>query len=127
MLETLHKLGHAATARIVVRNALNPALWLCGIVTPTCFVAAHSFREHPALMWFIIIVGIMPIVVACGMCVGFALFSPRHLQSEDYQIRHEALQIIQQKSGEIPVKSPSLEAIANPGHATLANDSKVHQ
>ena len=122
MFESLHKLGQSATGRVTVRNALNPILWLCAIVTPICFSAAFAFRDHDVLLYALAIVGLLPVLVACGICIGFAIVCPERLQSEDYQIRHETLQIIQQKSGEIPMGSPSLEAIANP-HSPLLGDS----
>jgi hypothetical protein len=52
--------------------------------------------------------------VTCIGFMGFAIFKPDKLQSEDYQIRHESLQIIQQKSGQMEISTTSLEAIANP-------------
>lgn len=56
----------------------------------------------------------MPIAVACLGFVGFAIFRPDKLQSEEYQLRHESLQLIQQKSGRIALNATSIEAIANP-------------
>jgi len=51
----------------------------------------------------------------------FAIFRPDKLQSEDYQLRHESLQIIQQKSGRITIPDTSIEAIANPAAKQLDN------
>ena len=56
----------------------------------------------------------IPIGIACVGFLGFAIFRPEKLQSEDYQIRHESLQLIQQKSGRLALAPTSIEAIANP-------------
>ena len=56
----------------------------------------------------------MPIGVACLGFIGFAIFRPDKLQSEEYQLRHESLQLIQQKSGRITLSPASIEVIANP-------------
>jgi hypothetical protein len=61
-----------------------------------------------------------PMIVACIAYCGFAIFKPEKLQSEDYQIRHESLQIIQEKGGVVPIGSTSLEAIANPSANPIA-------
>jgi hypothetical protein len=40
--------------------------------------------------------------------------APDKLLSEEYQLRHEAFQLILQKGSDFPVSPSSLEAIANP-------------
>jgi len=53
--------------------------------------------------------------------IGFIYFmitAPQRLQSEDYQIRHEALQLMYQKGSRTPIEPSSVVAIANPGNAT---------
>jgi len=54
-------------------------------------------------------------------CMGFAYFSlfrPEKLQSEDFQIRHAALELIKQKGAPLELAPSSLEAITNPIHPT---------
>ena len=113
----LNNLGHCAqraSQRIRVKSALNPMLWLCALITPICFVAAWKFLDYQTICTTLIIVGVIPVVVTCLGFAGFAIFKPDKLQSEDYQIRHEALQIIQQKTGQMVVDPTSLHAITNP-------------
>ncbi|MBA6222826.1 hypothetical protein H4J51_01650 [Colwellia sp. MB02u-18] len=101
-------------------------LWLTGISTPICFSGAYIFQNSSPVFEILISVGTFPIISACLGFIFFAIFKPEKLQSEDYQIRHESLQIIQQKSGSIELPSVSLENIANPAARTLT-DSGVEK
>ncbi len=115
--DLIHKIGrvsHIAATALHVRSALNPLLWLTAISTPLCFGAAYIFKENDALTIILITAGLTPIGMACLGFAYFAIFKPEKLQSEDYQIRHESLQIIQQKSGSIDVTAVSMDKIANP-------------
>lgn len=114
MLENLGQHSQIAATKLHVKSALNPLLWLTGIATPLCFGGAYIFRTYSPVFEILALTGISPIVVTCfGFCY-FAIFKPEKLQSEDFQIRHESLQLIQQKSGEIAIMASSLEQIVNP-------------
>ena len=115
--EIIHRLTHTvstAARALRVRSALNPMLWLCAIATPILLVAAWMFREHPTICGVLITVAILPPIVTCIGFGGFAVWRPGMLQSEEYQLRLEALGIIQQKAGVITVDPASLQGIANP-------------
>ncbi len=115
-------LAQMAAQRLHVKSALNPILWLCGIASPVCFVFAYLFYDVKNILYLLIIAGISPIAVACIAYLGFAIFKPDKLQSEDYQIRSKTLQLIQQKGGKIKMPPTPLELIANP--STKNNDIK---
>ncbi len=121
LISKLTESTHRAAFKLHVRSALNPALWLCAIVLPICLVFAWVFRDISIIRNLLIIVGITPVLVACFSFIGFAIFRPEKLQSEDYQLRHESLQLIQQKTGRISIPRTSIEAIANPNAKTLMN------
>ena len=104
----------ASAQKLRVRSALNPVLWLTGIASPVCFLAATALKEEPYLMWIVAGVGFLPILTACAGFFYFALKKPEKLQSEDYQLRHETLQMIQKKGGPILIDVTSLEGITNP-------------
>lgn len=89
-------------------------LWLSAIAAPICLGAAYVFRGDPLIERALVIVGLAPIGVTCIGFIYFALTKPEKLQSEDYQLRHEALQTIQQKAGQLIVDTTSLHAITNP-------------
>lgn len=119
-LEKLGRLSHSAVQRLHVRSALNPILWLCAIATPTIFLFAYLFKEKQTISVALLVAGLVPVGVACLGFIYFALIRPEKLQSEDYQIRHESLQIIQQKGGKtLPIES--IEAIANPAVPRLTS------
>jgi hypothetical protein len=87
-------------------------LWLCGIATPTCLIAAHFYPG--GLKTLLVVAGVLPIVAAVIGFACFAVFSPSRLQSEDFQIRQQLLHLIQQKGGRLTVDTISPDAIANP-------------
>lgn len=114
IFERVGQIAQSAAERLHVRSALNPALWLCAITTPTCLFFAYVFRDVPEIRAWLLAGGLTPIFVASVGFLGFAIYRPEKLQSEEYQLRHESLQLIQQKSGRLAVTSASIEAIANP-------------
>ena len=118
-LNQMRDLAYRTAQRIRVRSALNPMLWLCATMTPTLLYAAYQFQENRFVCIVLIISGLVPLSVTCCGFVGFAIFKPEKLQSEDYQLRHESLQIIQQKAGRMAMDSTSLEGIANPNQPLL--------
>lgn len=125
-LQRIQESTQRAAVKLHVRSALNPMLWLTAIVSPVCFIFAFVFRDYPELRNLLIYVAIAPIAVTCLGFVGFAIFRPEKLQSEEYQLRHESLQIIQQKAGRISIAPASIEAIANPSSKLLADKEGEH-
>lgn len=83
--------GNAAE-KIRQDSALNPALWLCGIVMPIGLAGAYLFGG--ILQAVFAIVAVLPVIVACGGFVYLLLNDPDRLQSEDYQIKHETISTI---------------------------------
>src|SRR5947209_2011205 len=103
MFDDLAKLTQTATQRIFVRSALNPMLWLCGIVTPLFIWASILLKDFPFLRNSFAIMAVIPVLVTCAGFIFFAVCKPDKLQSEEYQIRHETLQLIQQKTGTLVI------------------------
>jgi hypothetical protein len=123
-LNNIHKTTQTAAGKLRVRSALNPMLWLCAIILPICLIFAYIFRDLPEVRNLLIYIGISPIGITCLGFIGFAIFRPDKLQSEEYQLRHESLQIIQQKSGRISLSPSSIEAIANPNTKKLKDEEE---
>lgn len=84
--------------RLTVKSALNPILWLCGLISiPT--ISANAFWTLP--LW-ISIIGCAPIIMAMFGFM-FLLFVDRDkLQSEDYQLKKRSLEIVEQKGDVMP-------------------------
>jgi len=105
-----------AGGRLRVKSALNPILWLCGLITVPC-VGSMSYLAPPAPVWLVVLAFIPVSCAAIGFL--FLLILDRDkLQSEDYQIRKKSLELIQQKGDALPTISASIQAITNPIYDT---------
>jgi hypothetical protein len=115
-LEKIVANAQSAATNLRVKSALNPMLWLCGIVSLPCFLLSYWAHGLEPLATTLVYVGSVPIV---GTVVGFLYLmvaAPEKLQSEDYQIRHETLELIKQKGSSVEILPSSLTAITNPAH-----------
>jgi hypothetical protein len=114
VLSRLSEMSQSAVARLVVRSALNPLLWMSVTIALVCFGAAFLFKDDKFVKYLLVLVGSAPIILTCAVAGYFALRKPEKLQSEDYQLRHQTLNIIKEKGGRVTVDSVALEEIANP-------------
>jgi hypothetical protein len=121
--EMLKNLAQDASVRLRVRSALNPLLWLCAIVSLGCFGFAICFSG--VLRVLLVATGITPIVFTCLVGGYFAIKNPEKLQSEDYQLRKQALELIQQKGTRFDVEATSVDAIANPQVRSLPESTET--
>jgi hypothetical protein len=113
--------AQSAASSLRVKSALNPMLWLCAIVSLPCFVLAYFLRGAEPLDSLLIYIGAAPIAATILGFLYFMVRDPTKLQSEEYQIRHEALELIKQKGSSVEIAPSSLEAIANPVHSALSH------
>jgi general stress protein CsbA len=118
-LETILTIQEKLTQRVVeaggklsVKSALNPALWLCAIVSAPAIVASLSLGTNPPV--WLITIACLPVVAATVGFLFLLLFDRDKLQSEDYQIRKQSLELIQEKGQEFAVNAASIELISNP-------------
>jgi hypothetical protein len=92
--EQVSRLSAGSSAGIQVRSALNPLLKLAAFASPLCFLGAYMFSASPVIVGVLVVSGLVPIY-GCVLWYGyFAWKSPERLQSEDYQLRHETMQLI---------------------------------
>lgn len=104
---------------MTVKSALNPVLWLCGIITlPVICIA--SFLSSPP--FWLILFGATPILLAVIGFLYLLFFDRDRLQSENYQIRKQSLELIEQKDDLQPAYANTIEAIANPDWTALPNE-----
>jgi hypothetical protein len=106
--------AQAAVARLNVKSALNPMLWLCGIVTPASLAASYAAEGHEPLATITSWLAVSPVAATIVGFFYFMIAGPQRLQSEEYQIRHEALELIREKGSSFEVKPSSVDSIANP-------------
>jgi hypothetical protein len=59
-----------------------------------CFGTAHFFAGDRAICSLLVLGGLVPTVAAAAGFVRLSVTRVEKLQSEDYQIRHEALQLL---------------------------------
>jgi hypothetical protein len=124
MWESLTHSSLKAARSLLVRSALNPMLWLTAIFSPVCFVAASAFRADQLISHVLIIAGLIPPAVTCLGFFYFMFTDPGKLQSEGYQLQHEALQMIQQRrTGELTIDPTSLPATTNPALPAPSQDA----
>jgi hypothetical protein len=79
-----------------------------------CFSAAYFFHRAAAPSAFtglLISGGLTPSFVTCGAYLAFALRNRESLQSEAYQLQHEALKLIEKSGTPLKFAPVSIEAI----------------
>ena len=108
-----------AGGRLRVKSALNPILWLCAIITIPC-VSALAYIDPPAPIWLVIL-AFIPVICAAFGFIFLLVIDRDKLQSEDYQIRKQSLELIQQKGDALPISSASIQSIANPIYDSLTS------
>ena len=99
--------------KLSVKSALNPILWLCGIISaPSMIVTAFS-DETP---WWLIMLIVTPVITAVLGFVYLLFFDRDKLQSEEYQLKKKSLELIQEKGDLEPeiIDINAVEAIVNP-------------
>jgi hypothetical protein len=116
--QVTHKLANAG-GQLRVKSALNPVLWLCALVTAPALI--FSNQSNGTVQTWIIVIAFLPVVVACIGFLFLLLFDRDKLQSEEYQIRKQSLEIIQEKGGKLIVNPMNIEAITNPDYPRLTN------
>ncbi|BDV33605.1 hypothetical protein SS37A_11340 [Methylocystis iwaonis] len=103
-----------------VRNALNPMLWTTAVVFPTSLLAAYFFRDDDILKYALAAFGAFPVLVTIIAYFIFLFRDPDRLQSEEYLLQHQAMQILYKKdavteSVEVITEAPRLEVEPSPG------------
>jgi hypothetical protein len=120
--ERLMRLSNDATARLQVRSALNPLLWLCAIVTPATLMASGFAAGNVQIM--LLVIGAVPVLCACIAYAYLVVKDPNRLHSEDYQLRRQALEMIHEKGASSGVLASSVIAITNPERPMLSNKAE---
>ena len=84
--------------KLRVKSALNPILWLCGIIAVPSLLFLKVVWPPPT--WLIIVIltlVFIPVITAIGAFLFFMFKDPDKLQSEEYQLLKRELEIIEQK------------------------------
>ena len=102
--------------RLRVKSALNPVLWPCAIVTVPV-VGLATFSTGPTwLVVCLVVIAFIPLVLVGIGFVVLLLRDPDKLQSEEYQIRKQTLEMIGEKGqGLVDIVEAGLR-LTNKGH-----------
>ena len=78
-----------ATRGVTTKSAMNPALWLCALSTPTGF--AGSLLAHPPTNYFLLAICTLPLLNAVRAYNHFMKHDPDRLQSERYLLERQVV------------------------------------
>jgi hypothetical protein len=102
---------HSSVERVSVKNALNPVLWVCGLISAPAALAL-GFAPNPT--WVHITLALGPVAVALFAFLFFMFRDPDRLQSESFQLRKQALELIEEKGSLSEIDASTIEVISNP-------------
>lgn len=103
--------SHVSIERVSVKNALNPVLWICGLISVPAILAL-GFSPNPS--WVHVTLALAPVSVALFSFLFFMFTEPDRLQSESFQLRKQALELIEEKGSLAIIEASSIEVISNP-------------
>jgi len=112
---------HSSVERVSVKNALNPVLWVCGLISVP---AAVTLGFAPNSSWVHVTLALAPVAVALFSFLFFMFRDPDRLQSESFQLRKQALELIEEKGSLSVIDASSIEVISNPDFHALPAPSK---
>jgi len=98
-LEEIIRTGLSRVDTIAVkRTAINPALWLVGLITPLSLVLTAIIGDQVA-RWILFLLRCGPGSFTFVVYVVFMFRDPDRLQSEEYRVRQQALRYLYKKGG----------------------------
>lgn len=103
-----------AGGKLTVRSALNPILWLCAIVTIPCLFLSSFFES---IRQVVLILAALPVGTAVLGFLFLLIVDRDKLQSEEYQIRKQTLEYMQQKGQQLPAPIETSSVITPPEQA----------
>jgi len=117
----------SGVARYITGNAFKPILLLCLIAIPSFLTAAYLFKDDAVVSHLLLVAAAIPMILACVVYACFAYYKPEKLQSETYQLRQQAMQLVEQKGKGFAVSPVSLEAISNPTVGLLGTGEETER
>lgn len=88
-----------AVVKINSKSALNPLLWLSGVVIPTSIIT-FGFTGRIELLYM----AVSPIILIAFAYCYFMFSNPDYLLSEHYQLEKHTLELMGEKGKEIPAE-----------------------
>lgn len=69
--------------------------------------------------WWLIALAVTPVAMTAVGFIYLLLFDRDRLQSENFQIRKQTLELIEEKGDLAPIEASTIEVIANPDYQRL--------
>lgn len=101
----------AIGGKLRVRSALNPILWLCFVISMPGILLLAVVDSFPT--WAVVAIS-LPILVACTGYIILLLKDPDKLQSEEYQINKQLLELALEKGASAPELLIAEKHLPNP-------------
>ena len=120
--DKLTHLAESALGRVRVSNALNACLWLCGLIVPSGLIALPFLAGGVQVTILVLI--FIPVTLFAFAYIYLMIKDPSKLRSEDYELRRQALEVIQEKGTKSPLLTAAVEAIACPDAKRLKQSDK---
>jgi hypothetical protein len=106
------------------KSALRPYLAFCSLITPLAFVLAWIAKDN-VIAWGFLGAGLIPVVATSIVGVRLAIKNPDTLRSEEWQTREQIINLMLQKGKPFAIDLASLENMANPERARLAQPQEI--
>ena len=116
MLDRFGARSQSSVEKVTVKNVMNPLLWVCGLVSLPC-LGVIAYAEK--VSWVVNCLALAPVGTLLVSYVYFALRTPDRLQSESYQLRKQALELIEEKGSLAVIDARRIEVISNPDMPSL--------
>jgi hypothetical protein len=117
--ESITKIASEYGGQLRVKSALNPILWLCGIIGTPCILSI-TWQKEPS--WVLISLLFMVVLTAIGSFIYFVIVDPDRLQSEEYQLRRKTLELIEESGDLNAIDARLVDVISEPKRIKIATD-----
>lgn len=99
------------------QNAMTPIIWYSSMGSAVLLGGAYYLRENPLLNTVLGLAGLVPIGIAGLIALWFALRDPDRLHTEDFRLRSQAVELLQEKGGRLRVEPIEMGDILEGGQS----------
>ena len=78
------------------RSAMNPFLWILGIIIMPCLAGEYIFQHNETVMYSLLCAAGITLLCVLGVAMYFVFNAPDKLRSEEYQLLHDWLKYCEQ-------------------------------
>ncbi len=123
-MSDISQITKSLLGQIHVRSsALNPLLWLAALGGLLCFPAAYFMSDYAG---WLLSIGAICVLSPIPAYIYFAFKDPNRLQSEEYQLQQQQIQLMQGRE-KVEVITANQELIPNPALLETTSNEGVGQ